>query len=313
MTVLILAEIDPTDLWFAELIAQLQNRKPDLDLRVWPKYGKPEEIEIVLAWRPPSGVMQKFPNLKLIMSLGASVETILEDPDLPKHIPIARLVSQSKTLQMVEYVTLAVLIFQRRFIEYQTLQRLGRWEYLPVIDASLFTVGVLGLGVLGLAVAKKLVDINFAVRGWSRKPKTVAGIECFHGREKLELFLSKCQAIICLLPLTPQTKGILCHETFSTLPSGAYIINVGRGQHLVEADLLSALDSGQIAGACLDVFDTEPLPIDHPFWSDSRIIVTPHIAAPGLPKEVADRVLDTIDCSLEGRPLEYLIDRDRGY
>ncbi|MCL2934643.1 MAG: glyoxylate/hydroxypyruvate reductase A [Trichodesmium sp. MAG_R03] len=313
MAVLILAEIDPTDLWLAELIVQLQNSKRDLDLRVWPKYGKPEDIEIVLTWRPPLGVMQRYPNLKLIMSLGASVETIVEDTDLPKHIPITRLISESKTLQMVEYVTLAVLLYQRRFIEYQRLQELGRWEYLSVRDASLFTVGVLGLGVLGLAVAKKLADMNFAVRGWSRNPKKVAGIECFHGREKLELFLSKCQAIICLLPLTPETKSILCYETFSALPSGAFIINVGRGQHLVEADLLSALDSGKIAGACLDVFDTEPLPIDHPFWSNPRIIVTPHIAAPGVPKEVADRVLETIDCSLEGRPLEYIVDRDRGY
>lgn len=313
MAVLILAEIDPTDPWFAQLITKLKNRKADLDLRVWPKCGKPEEIEIVLAWLPPLGVMQMFPNLTLIISLGASVDRILVDPDLPNHIPIVRLVSEGKTWQMAEYVTLAVLLFQRRFIEYQALQRSQRWEYLAVLDARVFTVGILGLGVLGLTVAKKLAAIGFAVRGWSRTPKAIAGVECFHGREQFKLFLRTCQAIVCLLPLTPETEGILCHDTFSALPTGAYLINVGRGKHLVEADLLSALDSGQIAGACLDVFDTEPLPNDHPFWSHPGIIVTPHIAAPGMPEEVVDPILDTINCSREGRPLEYVIDRNRGY
>ncbi|NER05061.1 MAG: glyoxylate/hydroxypyruvate reductase A, partial [Okeania sp. SIO3C4] len=154
---------------------------------------------------------------------------------------------------------------------------------------------------------------GFPLRGWSRTPKTVAGVECFYGHEQFKLFLNKCQAIVCLLPLTPQTEGILCDDTFSALPTGAYLINVGRGKHLVEADLLSALDSGQIAGACLDVFDTEPLPIDHPFWSDPRIIVTPHIAAPGRPDELAGVILDTINCSQMGRPLKYAIDRHRGY
>ncbi|NEP82736.1 MAG: glyoxylate/hydroxypyruvate reductase A [Okeania sp. SIO3B3] len=313
MAVLILAEIDPTDTWFTMFIAQLKKDGQNLDLRVWPECGKLEEIEIVLAWLPPLGVMQRFPHLQLIISLGASVDRILADPELPDNIPIVRLVSESKTLQMAEYVTLAVLLFQRRLIEYQALQRSQRWEYLSVQDANSFTVGILGMGNLGLMVAKKLALIGFPVRGWSRTSKVVAGVECFYGHEQFKLFLNKCQAIVCLLPLTPQTEGILCDDTFSALPTGAYLINVGRGKHLVEADLLSALDSDQIAGACLDVFDTEPLPIDHPFWSDPRIIVTPHIAAPGRPDELAGVILDTINCSQMGRPLKYAIDRHRGY
>ncbi|RKZ85117.1 MAG: glyoxylate/hydroxypyruvate reductase A [Candidatus Parabeggiatoa sp. nov. 1] len=313
MAVLILTKIEPTDSWFVGLSAELKKHKPDLDLRIWPECGKREEIEIVLVWWSPLGVMQIFPNLKLIISLGASVDHILIDPDLPNSIPIVRLVSEGKTLQMAEYVTLAVLLFQRRFIEYQALQRSRRWEYLPAPDASSFTVGILGLGILGSMVAKKITTLGFPVQGWSRTPKAIAGVNCFYGREQLKLFLKICRVIVCLLPLTPETEGILCHETFSALPPGTYLINVGRGQHLVEADLLSALDSGQIAYACLDVFDTEPLPKAHLFWSHPRIILTPHISAPGHPDDLADCILDTIDCSLSGKPLEYAIDRNQGY
>lgn len=313
MAVLILAEIDPLDVWFAIFIAQLKKRQPALDLRIWPDCGKLEEIEIVLAWCPPLGVMQRFLNLKLIINLGAGVDRILIDPDLPDRIEIVRLVSESQILQMAEYVALAVLLCQRRFIEYRELQRSRAWEYLPVPEARAFTVGILGLGVFGSAVAKKLAAMGYAVRGWSRSPKAIAGVECFHGREQFQLFLSKCRAIVCLLPVTPETEGILCHETFYALPTGAYLINVGRGKHLVEADLLSALDSGQIAGACLDVFHREPLPSDHPFWDHPRIIVTPHIAASGRPEDIADGILDAIDRSRQGRPLEYVVDRNRGY
>ncbi|MEQ9672223.1 2-hydroxyacid dehydrogenase [Coleofasciculus sp. G2-EDA-02] len=313
MAVLILAEIEPTDPWFPGFITQLKQGKPNLDLRVWPECGKIEEIEIVLAWLPPLGVIQRLANLKLIISLGAGVDQILIDPDLPDHIPIIRLVSEQKSRQMVEYVTLAVLLFQRRFIEYQALQRSRRWDYLPVPDASSFTVGILGLGVLGSTVAKKLGSMGFPLRGWSRTPKAIVGVDCFHGWEQFKRFLSKCRVLVCLLPVTPETEGILCHETFSALPLGAYLINVGRGKHLVEADLLTGLDSGQIAGACLDVFETEPLPKSHPFWSHAHIIVTPHISAVGSPDDVADLILDAIARVETGKPLEYVVDRNRGY
>ncbi|MGB3401657.1 MAG: glyoxylate/hydroxypyruvate reductase A [Microcoleaceae cyanobacterium] len=310
MAVLLLAEIESTDVWFSEFIAKLQQNRPNLDLRVWPECGKLEEIEIVLAWLPPLGVMQRFPNLKLIISLGASVDRILADPDLPQHIPIVRTVSQGKTLQMAEYVTLAVLLFKRRFIEYQELMQSRRWEYLTTPDPSSFTIGILGLGVLGLAAAKQLAAMGFSVRGWSRTPKAISGVECFDGNKQFKLFLSQCRVIVCLLPLTPETEGILCDQTFSALPLGAYIINVGRGQHLVEADLLEALNTGQIAGACLDVFETEPLPKNHPFWSDPRIIMTPHIAAPGQPNDIADYTINLIHRYQTGQPLKYVVERN---
>jgi glyoxylate/hydroxypyruvate reductase A len=313
MAVLILTKIAPTDAYFSHLIAQLKQRQPNLDLRVWPECGKLEEIEIVLAWQPPLGVMQKLPNLKLIISLGAGVDHILRDPNLPKQVPIVRLMCDRVTWQMAQYVTLAVLLFQQRLIEYQQLQRSQRWESLPVANARCFTVGILGLGVFGSTIAKKLAAIGFPVRGWSRTPKQIEGVECFYGNEQFELFLSQCRAIVCVLPLTPETKGILCQKTFSALPQGAYLINVGRGQHLIEADLLKALDSGQIAGACLDVFDPEPLPNHHPFWSHPRIIVTPHISGEAQPDDVADFILETIALHNTGQPLQYIVDRNRGY
>ncbi|MDB9518122.1 glyoxylate/hydroxypyruvate reductase A [Roseofilum reptotaenium CS-1145] len=313
MAVLILTEIELTDLWVSTLIAQLKKRNPDIDWRVWPECGKLEDIEIVLAWYPPPGVMQQFSNLKLIISLGAGVYHILRDPNLQAQVPIVRLIDDRLTLQMAQYVTLAVLLFQQRFFEYQKIQKLRLWESLPVAEARCFTVGILGLGVFGSTVAKKLAAIGFPVRGWSRNPKQIEGVECFYGYEQFELFLSQCQAIVCVLPVTSETKEILSNETFSALPQGAYLINVGRGQHLVEADLLNALDSGQIAGACLDVFNTEPLPHDHPFWSHPRIMVTPHIAAEGQPDNFADLILETLFLYKTGQPLKYLVDRNQGY
>ncbi len=216
-------------------------------------------------------------------------------------------------LQRAGKVTLAVLLFRRRLIEYGELQRSQNWEYLPLPDGNTFTVGVLGLGVLGSTTAQKLAAMGFPVRGWSRTPKAIAGVECFHGQAQFKLFLSQCRVIVCLLPLTPQTEGILCSETFSALLPGAYLINVGRGKHLVEADLLTALDSGQIAGACLDVFETEPLPRNHTFWSHRRIIVTPHIAAEGQPGDAADYIVDVITRYQTGQPLQYVIDRNQAY
>lgn len=313
MVVLILAEFDPTDVWWIRFLAYLKKCAPQIEWRMRPECDNPEEIEIALVWLPPPGVLRTFPNLAIAIVLGSGVEGVLADPDLPDRLPLVRLVSEDKTKEMVGYVMLSVLLCQRKFIEYLELQRSRHWEYLSAPRASQFVVGILGLGVLGSAVARGLTRIGFPVRGWSRTPKTIPEVECFYGNGQFEAFLSQCRAIVCLLPGTLQTEGILCQRTLSALPRGAYIINVSRGKHLVEADLLNALASGQIAGACLDVFDREPLPENHPFWSHPRIVVTPHIAAPGQPEDFADRTLEAIECYREGKPLQYVIDRDRGY
>lgn len=313
MAILILAENIATDWWFAEFIARWKDHEPDIELRLWPDCGPRDEIDIVLAWGPPPSVLHTLPNLKQIISLGASVDRILADPDLPAHVPIHRIVSYDQPAQMAAYVLFTVSLFQRRFLEYQALQRSQSWEYLPIPDASSFTVGILGLGVLGSAVAKKLVSSGFPVRGWSRTPKEMENVACFHGSEQFQPFLNQCQVIVCLLPMTTETEGILCRETFLSLPIGAYIINVGRGNHLIEADLLRALDSGQIAGACLDVFSAEPLPSNHPFWSHTNIIVTPHISAIGMPRDVADCVVDIVIHGQAGTSSMYLVNHKQGY
>jgi len=313
MAVLLIGEIDLKDTWFVQFIAEFKKSLPNIDLRVFPDCGKLEDFEIALAWKPPLGTLQKFPNLKLIISLGAGVNHILKDSNLPQNISIVRLVSPSQTLQMAEYVNLAVLFFQRRLIDYQQLQREQRWEYLPVSNAKSFTVGIMGLGAFGSTVAKRLRDNGLSVRGWSRSPKEIEGIDCFFGQEQFKLFLSKSRVLVCLLPITSETKDILNLDTFSALPQEAYLVNVGRGKHLVESDLLSALDSGKIAGAFIDSFDTEPLPKDHPFWFHLKIIVTPHIAAAGIPSDIATEVINNINKFLSGQLLDNLVDVGRGY
>lgn len=313
MAVLLIGEIDPTDTWFRQFIAELKKSMPNIDLRLFPDCGKLEDIEIALAWKPPLGALQNFPNLKLVISLGAGIDHILKDPNLPKNISIVRLISPSQTLQMAEYVNLAVLFFQRRLLDYQQLQRAQQWEYLPISNAKSFTVGIMGLGAIGSTVAKRLKNTGLSVRGWSRTSKEIEGINCFHGQEQFKLFLSECRVLVCLLPITPETENILNADTFSALPKGAYLVNVGRGKHLVEADLLSALDSDRIAGAFIDVFSIEPLPKDHPFWLHPRIIVTPHISAAGIPSEFADQIINSINKFQSDQALENLVDLNRGY
>lgn len=313
MAVLILAEIEPTDTWFTGLIAKLKQHRCDLDWRVWTEVGDPKEIEIVLAWYPPLGTLQMFPNLKLILSLGVGVDHILQDSSLPAHVPIARLVLDQLPLQMAEYVMQSVLAFKCRVLDYRDLQQLRRWHPLFTANIHQFIVGVLGLGTIGRVVAQRLSTIGLSVRGWSRNPKEIEGIDCFFGNEQFNAFLSQCCVLVNLLPLTTATKGILSHTTFVALPQGAYLINVGRGQHLIEADLLRALESGQLAGACLDVFNTEPLPREHPFWSHPRIVVTPHVAAVGAIDDVVNYIIDAIARTETGSPLKYLVDRNQDY
>ncbi|MGB3532659.1 MAG: glyoxylate/hydroxypyruvate reductase A [Microcoleaceae cyanobacterium] len=309
MALLLLGKIKLVETW----ISLLQEKRPDLELRIWPDMGDISEIDMILAGFDLPPTLPDFPDLKLVISIGAGVDHILKNTSWVGDAVIVRLVADSLTAQMVEYVSLAVLTFQRRFRDYFTLQTAQQWQYLPALNAESFVIGILGLGVLGATVASKLKLLGYRVRGWSRTAKDIGGIECFHGNEQFQPFLSQCRILICLLPLTPETTGILNLDTFFTLPQGSYIINVARGQHLVETDLITALNSGQIAGACLDVFQTEPLPQDHPFWLDKRIFITPHIAAVTLPHEVIDQVIDAIDANNTGKPLKNIVDIQRGY
>lgn len=286
---------------------------PGIDFRVWPEFGTPEDVEMVMAWKIPPGALGRFPNLRCVAALGHGVDEMLNDPDLPADVPLTRLVDDSMKRQMPAWVLAAVLRHHCKFAAYAELQRAARWRVLEPVDPADTRVGILGLGALGAACARHLVALGFAVSGWSRTPKDIPGVESFTGRDALEAFLGRCDIVVCLLPLTPDTEGVLNAKTFAAMRRGAYLVNAARGGHVVEDDLLAALESGQVSGACLDVFRAEPLPPESPFWKHPKVIVTPHIAAETFARSSAPQVAENYKRLRGGRPLLNVVDRERGY
>jgi glyoxylate/hydroxypyruvate reductase len=292
---------------------QLTRLMPGLEVRVWPEVGDPGDIGYALVWRPESGLLASLPNLKLILSLGAGVDHILCDPRLPRHVPIVRLVDPYMTAAMSEYVVLQVLRLHRQDLDYRAQQRAGLWRELDQKNATERSVGILGFGALGQDAARKLKGLGFDVALWSRSEKRIEGLPGYAGAAGLKTLLRRSEILVCLLPLTGETEGILNESAFAQLPRGAAVVNAARGRHLVETDLLAALASGQLSAAVLDVFTEEPLPSDHPFWRHPRIVVTPHVAAATNPPTAAPIILDNIRRFEEGRPLLNRIDPTRGY
>jgi glyoxylate/hydroxypyruvate reductase A len=309
MALLFRSTVDSAARWRA----QLTRLTSELEVRVWPELGDPAEIDYALVWRPEPGFLASLPNLKLILSLGAGVDHLLDDPQLPRHLPIVRLVDPHMTAAMSEYVVLQVLRLHRRDLDYLTQQEAGIWRELDQQNAVERRVGILGLGELGQDAAKKLTALGFDVAGWSRSEKTLAGIRSYAGPAGLQLLLGRSEIVVCLLPLTAETEGILNASTLALLPKGAALVNAARGAHLVEGELLAALASGHISAAVLDVFREEPLPADHPFWHHPRVVVTPHVAAFTNPATAAPIILDNIRRFEDGRPLLNRIDPARGY
>lgn len=309
MALLFLSKVDPADWWREELVARL----PDLEVRIWPEVGDVAGIEYALAWKPKPGELARYPNLQAIFSLGAGVDHLLGDPDLPRDVPVCRVVDDRLTAGMVEYVLLHVLRYHRRQPEYAEQQRRRVWRQLEQPSAGERPVGIMGLGVIGGEVARRLADLGLAVAGWSRTAKDLPGIACFHGADGLEPFLARSLIVVCLLPLTPQTEGILCRRTFAAMPKGGVVINAARGAHLVEHDLLAALNAGHLAGATLDVIRKEPLPREHPFWRQPRVTITPHIASISDPRTVADQVAENVRRARAGAPLLNVVCREAGY
>jgi len=285
---------------------------PDLDFRVWPDAGDLKKVEYLIAWQAPAGFLGELPNLKVLFSSGAGVDHV-DFSAVPAHIPLVRMVEPVIIKGMVEYVSLAVLALHRDFFDYVAHKAAREWNPLEVPPASARTIGVMGLGSLGCAVLERLATFGFTLRGWNRSPRSIEGVETFAGADQLQPFLAGCDVLICLLPLTPATKGILNRELFAALPRGASLVNVGRGPHLVDADLLEALDSGQLSRAILDVTDPEPLPPGHPFWAHPRVFVTPHVASMTQPETAAPVLLENIRRHQRGEALRDVIDRGRGY
>ncbi len=292
------------------LLARLM---PEHEIRFWPEIGDPAAIEYALVWQPEPGLLARLPKLRLIVGLGAGVDHLLRDPELPRHIPIMRLVDPYMTDAMSEFVALQVLRLHRQDLDYLAQQHAREWRELEQKNAAERPVGILGFGTLGQNAGRKLKSLGFPVAGWSRSAKAVAGFEMHAGAAGLDALVAASEILVCLLPLTAATEGILNAGLLARLPHGAGLVNAGRGGHLVEADLIPALDSGQLSGAVLDVFREEPLPPDHPYWHHPRILVTPHIAAETHPPTAAAIIGEAIRHFEAGQPVANLVDWARGY
>jgi glyoxylate/hydroxypyruvate reductase A len=287
--------------------------QPDLDIRAWPEIGNHQEIDFALVWKHPIGALTEFPHLKAIASLGAGVDHVMVDPHLKQSVPIVRVVDPYMANDIVQYVTAITLHYMRRMDHWAALQKQKKWLKEPPFTLADKTIGIMGLGFLGGKAAHIFKELGLKVAGWRSSPKQMKDMKTYAGETGFAEFLSQSQVLICMLPLTKSTRHILNQHTFAQLPKGAYLINVGRGQHLVEEDLLAALDSQQLSGACLDVFSHEPLPADHPFWTHPQIRVTPHIASVTNAATAAPQVLENYQRLLAGLPLLNLVDIDKGY
>jgi len=294
---------------WAELFAR---QMPELPFRIWPDIGDPSEVRYLAAWQPPDDVAARFPNLEILFSTGAGTDHV-DLSAIPAALPVVRMVESGIIAGMVEYVSLAVLSIHRDWRAYLEQQRNAVWQPHRVHPAAARRVGVLGLGMLGRAVLERLSGFGFSCAGWSRSSHRVDGVECHAGLEQLQAFLMRTDILICLLPLTDSTRGILSKPLFDQLPRGATLINVGRGGHLVQEDLLQALDNGQLGGAILDVCEPEPLPPGHPFWTHPRVTLTPHIASMTQPETAVEAVIGNIRRHRQGVPMIGLVDRVTGY
>ncbi|QCI62974.1 2-hydroxyacid dehydrogenase [Phreatobacter stygius] len=308
MTVLYKANAARGAVW-AKLFAE---RAPGMAFRVWPDVGDPAAIRYLAAWQPPERIMETFPNLELVFSVGAGVDQF-DFSLLPPALPVIRMLEPGIAESMAEYVTLAVLGLHRDLVPFIDQQKRQVWQEIQVRSAASRRVGIMGLGQLGQAALDKLRAFGFPLSGWNRSPRAIDGVACYTGETELDAFLGQVDILVCLLPLTEATRGILNARLFSALPAGAALVNCGRGGHLVEADLLAALASGQLSAAVLDVTELEPLPQGHGFWTHPKILLTPHIASMTRPETAVDFVLDTITRHQAGQPMPGLVDRASGY
>jgi glyoxylate/hydroxypyruvate reductase len=291
---------------------------PQRDVRVWPNLGDVRDVTYVAAWLPPKDVVRSLPSLKVIFSLGAGVDAILSDPSLPHDKPIVRVNDPDLTMRMSEHVVMQVLMHHRQQRRLEANQKSLVWDQFPQHAASALRVGVMGLGVLGADAASKLAMMGFPTAGWSRSRKAIAGVECFAGTSELDAFLARTDVLVCLLPATADTDGILNRTLFKKLsrngPFGAPIlINAGRGRQQVEADILASLESGELYAASLDVFRKEPLPQESAFWSHPKVFLTPHSAADSDPATICRYVAKQIQRYEADGSLDNLVDRARGY
>ena len=300
--------VDDAAAWRRALQAEL----PDLDVRVHPDIGDPADIRYALVWQPPAGFFAAFGRIQLVVNLGAGVDALIRRDDLPP-VPIARLCDPGMVSLMVSYVLFAAIRYARDIPIFEQAQRRREWRYVHPRALSAITVGVLGLGELGAPAAKALAEAGFAVRGWARSEKSVPGVACVAGLGALDGFLAGCEIVVVMLPLTPETRGLIGAREIALLPAGAKLINVSRGAVVDEAAMIDGLTSGRLGGATLDVFALEPLPRDHVLWGMDTVLITPHLASITVPEAAARDVAESIRRVRAGRGPLHLTDPRRGY
>lgn len=299
----------PASDWIEAFAAKM----PELEVRVWPDCGDRSEVDVLFTTRIPKGDILTFPNLKFVALVAAGADRFLSDPDIPAHLPIVRAFNQEQALTMKAWVVYQVIRHHREMPQYEADQKAHVWDRRAVLQPRFVRVGVMGLGQLGGAAARSLVDLGYDVAGWSRGGRGIDGVEDFVGPDGLKPFLSRSDILIGILPFTKETNGLLDRQAFAALPKGAFVINCGRGELIVEDDLLAALDSGHLSGAALDVFREEPLPADHVFWDHPKITLTPHNSSTSSAWGAVDIVVENIRRIQAGEPLRATIDRDAGY
>ncbi|HEY1226399.1 MAG TPA: glyoxylate/hydroxypyruvate reductase A [Ramlibacter sp.] len=294
----------------APWIELLRAALPGAEVAEWAPGAPPADYVVV--WAPPQQLFDEQPQLKAVFNTGAGVDALLK-LKLPPQAKLVRLDDAGMSVQMAEYVCHAVIRHFREFDAYEAATRQGQWTFRKPRNREDFPVGVLGLGVLGARVAQALRQFEFPVRGWSRSPRQVDGVQCFAGEDQFDAFLAASRVLVCLLPLTPQTEGILNRRTLGRLQPGGYLINVARGGLLVEEDLPALLDSGQLAGATLDVLRQEPPPAEHPFWRHPKIVLTPHTSARTDREASVAQIAGKIRALERGEPVAGVVDLKRGY
>ncbi|MGM0636065.1 MAG: 2-hydroxyacid dehydrogenase [Bacteroidota bacterium] len=308
MSIVLISEHSNIEEW----IKELENQNPNTKIEHYPDVSNFEEVTYAISWQHPEGVFKKFPNLKVVASMGAGVRHILKDDELPENIKVTRIVDSQLTKDMSVFVLTQALSYIRNLpIHFQNQQK-KNWKIIPYKTPEETNVGIMGLGVLGKAVAQLLLNNNFKVYGWAKSKKEIEGVTTYD-KNGLDEFLAQAEILVCLLPITDSTKGILNKNLFSKLPKNAYLVNVARGEHLVEEDLIEAIAKNKLSGASLDVFQEEPLPENHSFWKHKRITITPHVASRTNPKSAAKQLIENYKRMKNGEELENQVDTEKGY
>ncbi|HKL36879.1 MAG TPA: glyoxylate/hydroxypyruvate reductase A [Salegentibacter sp.] len=294
-------------------VEALKEQHPGLNIYVYPEDHDKEEVDFALTWNHPRGIFKNYPNIKVIASMGAGVDHITSDPELPENVKITKVVDKRLEEDMGTFVLSLVLAHQKNLLHYRESQKNEKWDPVPYTRNNDVKVGILGIGNLGQSVANSLLKNGFQVIGFSKNKKDFKDVESYAGEDEFDDFLEQTDILVNMLPLTPDTEKILNKELFEKLPKGAYLINVARGEHLVEQDLLAKVDDGHLSGAALDVFWEEPIRDEHPFWKHPKIRVTPHVASVTQPNSVVPQIIENYERLQDGEELKNVVKRDRGY